>query len=58
MHTTTLADLEKAVAELTPDDLVRFRTWFEEFDAARFDGKIERECTVWRARPSRRSGAR
>jgi len=30
MQTTTLADLEKAVAELAPDDLARFRAWFEE----------------------------
>jgi hypothetical protein len=40
----TLADLEKAVATLPPDDLARFRAWFEEFDAARFDGKIERDA--------------
>jgi hypothetical protein len=38
----TLSDLEKAVAKLDPDELARFRDWFEEFDAARFDQKIER----------------
>jgi hypothetical protein len=36
----TVDDLEKAVAKLSPDDLVRFRAWFEEFDAAKFEGKI------------------
>ncbi|MGA2945066.1 MAG: hypothetical protein ABSE50_23840 [Xanthobacteraceae bacterium] len=44
MQTTTLADLEKAVAELAPDDLARFRAWFEKFDAARFYEKIERDA--------------
>ena len=40
----TLSDLEKAVATLAPDDLARFRAWFDEFDAARFDEKIERDA--------------
>jgi hypothetical protein len=41
----TLSDLEKAVATLAPEDLARFRAWFDEFDAARFDEKIERDAT-------------
>jgi hypothetical protein len=40
----TLSDLEKAVAKLPPDELARFRAWFEQFDAARFDEKIERDA--------------
>jgi hypothetical protein len=40
----TIEDLEKAVAKLPPNDLARFRAWFEEFDAARFDQKIERDA--------------
>lgn len=40
----TLADLENAIAKLPPDELARFRAWFEEFDAARFDEKIERDA--------------
>jgi len=40
----TVEDLEKAVAKLPPDQLARFRAWFEEFDAARFDQKIERDA--------------
>lgn len=39
-----IEDLEKAVAKLPPDELARFRAWFEEFDAARFDQKIERDA--------------
>jgi hypothetical protein len=40
----TIEDLEKAVAKLPPDQLAQFRAWFEEFDAARFDQKIERDA--------------
>ena len=40
----TLSDLEKAIAKLPPDDLARFRAWFEQFDAARFDEKIESDA--------------
>ena len=45
---TTLEDIEKAVAELPPDQLVRFRAWFEEFEAARFDQRIERDAKAGR----------
>ncbi|MBX9823954.1 MAG: hypothetical protein K2Y27_03070 [Xanthobacteraceae bacterium] len=41
----TIEELERAVAKLPPEDLARFRAWFEEFDAARFDDKIERDVT-------------
>jgi hypothetical protein len=40
----TIEDIEKAVSKLPPDDLARFRAWFEEFDGARFDSKIERDA--------------
>lgn len=39
----TIEDLEKAVATLPPDQLAEFRAWFEAFDAARFDEKIQRD---------------
>jgi hypothetical protein len=32
------------VAELPPDQLLQFRPWFAEFDAARFDQDIERDA--------------
>ena len=41
---TKLDDIEKAVAGLAPDELARFREWFEAFDGARFDEKIERDA--------------
>ncbi len=40
----TIEDIEKAVAELPPDQLAKFRAWFEAFDAVRFDEKIERDA--------------
>ena len=39
-----IEDIEKAVSELAPDELARFRAWFEEFEAARFDEQIERDA--------------
>jgi hypothetical protein len=39
----TLEEIEKAVTELPADQLASFRAWFEEFEAARFDQKIERD---------------
>jgi hypothetical protein len=41
---STVDDIENAVANLPPEDLARFRRWFEEFEAARFDAKIERDA--------------
>ena len=40
----TIEDLENAVAKLAPDQLAKFRDWFDAFDAARFDSKIERDA--------------
>jgi hypothetical protein len=44
----TIEDLEKAVAKLPPDQFARFREWFDAFDAARFDQKIERDAKAGR----------
>jgi hypothetical protein len=40
---TTVEDIEGAVSKLERDELARFRAWFEEFEAARFDRQIERD---------------
>ena len=40
---TKLEEIERAVEELPPEKLAEFRTWFEQFDAAVFDSKIERD---------------
>jgi hypothetical protein len=44
----SIEELEKAVAKLSPEDLARFRAWFEEFEAAKFDRKIERDAWAGR----------
>lgn len=41
---TTLEDIGKAIEKLPADQLARFRAWFEEFDAARFDARIARDA--------------
>ena len=40
----SIEDLEKAIAGLPPDQYAEFRTWFEAFEADRFDRKIERDA--------------
>jgi hypothetical protein len=41
---TTIEDIEKAVTKLTPEQLAKFRAWFEDYDARMFDEKIERDA--------------
>ena len=45
---TTAEDVEKAVEQLAPQELARFRAWFEVFDANRFDATIERDAKTGR----------
>ena len=45
---TTVEDIEKAVERLSPGNLAKFRAWFEEFEASRFDRKIERDAQTGR----------
>ncbi len=40
----TVEDIEKAIAKLKPREFDRLRAWFEEFQAARFDERIERDA--------------
>ena len=40
---TKIEEIEKVVSTLSPDELAEFRAWFEAFDAAEFDRKIERD---------------
>jgi hypothetical protein len=44
----TVEDIEKAVSQLPAQDLARFRAWFEQFEAARFDQKIEQDAKTGR----------
>jgi len=40
----SVEELERAVKKLSPDELAKFRAWYEEFDATLFDAKIERDA--------------
>ncbi|MGB7100365.1 MAG: hypothetical protein WBD95_16590 [Xanthobacteraceae bacterium] len=42
----TIDDIEKAVARLPPEQLAEFRAWFERFESAHFDEKIERDAAA------------
>ena len=44
----TLPELEKTISALQPDDLSKFRAWFLEFDAKRWDEQIERDAAAGR----------
>ena len=37
-------DLEKAVSNLPPEELAKFRSWFEEFDAGAWDEQFEKDA--------------
>ncbi len=39
----TIEDIEKAIEQLPPENLAKFRAWFEQFEASRFDRKIEQD---------------
>ena len=41
---TTVEDIERAILQLPPAELDRFRVWFEALDAQRFDERIERDA--------------
>jgi hypothetical protein len=45
---TTAEEVEKAVEQLPPQELARFRAWFEAFEANRFDAAIERDAAAGR----------
>ena len=40
---TKVEDIERAVSKLAPNELAKFRAWFEEYDAGQFDAKIEKD---------------
>jgi hypothetical protein len=44
----TLNEIERAVSELSQEDLAAFRAWFAEFDAARWDEQFEADVAAGR----------
>jgi hypothetical protein len=45
---TKLESLEKEVANLTPEELTAFRTWFAEYDWAMWDRQLEQDVAAGR----------
>lgn len=45
---STILDIERAVADLSAEDLARFRAWFAEFDAELWDRQIEDDVAAGR----------
>lgn len=45
---STIHEIERAVRELSPDDLAAFRHWFDEFDAERWDRQFEADAATGR----------
>ena len=43
MNTRTVKELEAAVSRLSPQELARFREWFEEFEAKMWDEQFEND---------------
>jgi len=40
----SITEIEQAITELSPEELARFREWFEEFDAQVWDEQIEKDA--------------
>ena len=41
-----LKEIEKAISQLSPQDLTAFRHWFAEFDADAWDQQFETDVTI------------
>lgn len=45
---TTLQEIERAITQLSPEELATFRAWFEEFDANQWDRQFEFDAATGR----------
>ncbi|MGZ8898875.1 MAG: hypothetical protein ACXW3Z_02165 [Limisphaerales bacterium] len=45
---SSVQDIEKAISQLSPEDLRLFRTWFHEFDAEAWDQQLEADVAAGR----------
>lgn len=45
---TKLEKIEADVSSLSPEELAKFRAWFEELDARAWDAEIERDAKTGR----------
>lgn len=44
----TLNEIERAISQLSPQELAAFRTWFAEFDSAVWDQQLEADVVAGR----------
>jgi hypothetical protein len=44
----TVAEIQDAVRQLSPEELAKFRAWFAEFDAELWDRQIEEDAAAGR----------
>jgi hypothetical protein len=44
----TVEEIAQAILQLAPTELVRFRVWFDEFEAGHFDTAIEQDALAGR----------
>jgi len=47
---STIQEIERAVSDLPPEELSRFRAWFLEFDAQVWDEQLESDVASGRLR--------
>ncbi len=45
---STVQDIEKAIRQLSPEDLAALRTWFAAFDAEQWDQQFEEDVAAGR----------
>ena len=43
---TTVETIERAIEQLPPEELAKFRRWFLEFDVAAWDAQIEADAAA------------
>lgn len=48
MTVTPVSEIERAVSRLSAEDLTRFRKWFEQFDAQKWDRQFEADVKAGR----------
>lgn len=48
MTKSDLREIELAISQLSDEELVKFRTWFAEFDAANWDRHFETDVVAGR----------
>ncbi|MDX9992330.1 MAG: hypothetical protein RBS68_09805 [Anaerolineales bacterium] len=48
MTITPVSEIERAVSRLSAEDLTRFRKWFEQFDAQKWDRQFEADVKAGR----------